>query len=606
MQKSRTRATSWIIVALLLAAITACSSLPALPTVQAPAATPAAQAHVRKIQTSAYVGDRDAIILTVVQINNSSLKDAVDGIIRVAGDNRVPIDVALPPLPDNGNYNGLSYLRDFVDAGAINVSFDGNAVVWLDSEIARGGAAYDTLIKNLARYREQFRLFFGNAPVACILPDQNFTEGNYAAVHDGGFDALSAINLPVQSTSVQLVSWAGKADRNGLYRLPIVAIVDYTLPAPRKGKISTTQNTTILSGVDKKVQSAVDQALQLSDLAVVEILPSTFLDNDGKVDPARLSQLSALIKSLKRQGDITTFYDWNNYASRWAASTAQGKRVLPPYNGGPAIIFRLDDVAKGWHEDVDKEIILLFEKNGIPVDLGVVSNVDGTDSYDMPWLKEYVNKGVAGISVHGYDWDFYQLDTATAKTDYADIKFKLRKARDSYAQYFGVNPVSLTVPTDSWDRAGYLAVQDAGYKIFSTHISEEPHPSIDLVDVDGRKDPSGMYRIPTASDVCEWDETALTWGKVIDVSKIAGITDYCKYYQAYEDLVDNEIGTETCSLLNYLGVAAITIHPDAFVDKDGKVDKAKLAQIQPIITWIKKQATVTTFEQWYNYTSQKK
>ena len=597
---------SGIALTLILIVTSACSALPALTTVQAPPTTPTQQAHVRKMQTTAYVGDRGAIILTIAQISDSKLKDAIDGIIRVAGDNRVPVDVALPPLPENGNYNDLVYLRDFIDAGAINLNFDGNAVLWLDAETSRSSAAYENLKKNLAKYRDQFRIFFGNAPAACMLPDQYFLEVNYAVLQDAGFKALSAANLPEISTYREAVSWSGRADRNGLYRLPVVATIDYTLPAPKKGKPGTTINSTIMAGVDKKVQSAVEQNLQQQGIAVVEILPSSFLDNAGKVDPVKLSQLSALIKSLKKTGDVTTADDWYTYISRWSQAATAGARVLPAYNGGPAIIFRLDDVAVGWHEDVDKEVLMLFEKNGVPIDLGVVSNVAGSDSYAMPWLKEYVNKGVAGISVHGYDWDFYQLDTAESKTDYADIKFKLRKARDSYTQYFGVNPVALTVPTDSWNKPGYLAVQDAGFKIFSTHITEEPNPSVDLVDVQGRKDPTGMYRIPTASDVCEWDDTSLTWTKVIDISKAADITDYCKYYAAYEDLIDNEICTETCSLLHYLGVAAITIHPDAFLSTDGKVDKAKLAQIQPIITWAKKQATITTFEQWYNYTTNKK
>jgi hypothetical protein len=239
------------------------------------------------------------------------------------------------------------------------------------------------------------------------------------------------------------------------------------------------------------------------------------------------------------------------------------------------------------------------------VDLGVVSNVDGADSYDMPWLKEYVNKGVAGISVHGYDWDFYQLDTTQAKTEYADIKFRLRKARDSYTQYFGVTPVALTVPTDYWDKTGYQAVQDAGFKVFATHTTVETHPSTDLVDFQGRKDPAGMYRIPTSSDVCDWDESKSTWGNIVDISQVMEITDYCKYYSAYEDKLYNDLCYMTCAQLSNLGVAAIGIHPDAFVNADGNVDKEKLAQLQPIITWAKKQATITTFEQWYNYTSRK-
>ena len=588
-------------VALILALATACSSLPVLPSEQAHSTILPQTQHIRKIKTPAYTGNRGAIIITVAQAGDRNLKDAIDNAIRAAGDNRLPVDVALSPLPDNGNYQDFKFLRDFVDAGAINLCFDGNPVIWLDADTSQQSAAYSNLKNNLAEYREEFRMFFGSAPASCILPDQYFTEINYAMLNEAGFKVLTAAGLPEINSFHEAVAWSGKADPNGLYRLPIVAVVDYTLPAPKKGRVNPTQNAAILSGMDKQVLDAVDKSLFQWGVAVVEILPGTLLNDEGKVDSIKVSQLTNLIKQLGRKGDVTTADDWYSYISRWSETATGGARVLPPYNGGRAIIFRLDDVALGWHEDVVREVLLMFEKNGIPIDLGVVSNIDGGDSYAMPWLKDYVNRGVAGISVHGYDWDFYELDTAQSKAEYADIKFRLRKARDSYSQYFGVNPVALTVPTDAWDKTGYNAVQDSGFKIFSTHITEDPVPSIDLVDALGRKDPAGMYRIPTSSDVCEWDEVKMKWGSVIDISKVMQLNDYCKYYQAYEDQYYNEIVTTTCSLLNYIGVAAITIHPDAFLTADGVVDKDKLAQIQPILTWAKSQATVTTFEQWYNF-----
>lgn len=589
------------IIAILLALITACSSLPVLPAEQAPATAPPQAQHIRKIKTPPYVGNRGAIILTITQAGDLTLKDAVDSAIRAAADNRLPVDIALSPLQDSGNYKYFTSLRDFVDAGAINICFDGNSIVWLDADTPKQSTAYSNLKNNLVKYREEFHIFFGSAPASCILPSQYFNEINYTLLKDAGFKVLTATGLPEINSFREAVTWEGNTDRNGLFRLPIVALLDYSLPLPKKNKLNPSQKTAALNAVDRHVLDSVDRSLFQWGIAVVEILPGTLLDNDGKVDSIKLSQLTALIRQLGRKGDVTTADDWYSYISRWSETASGGSRVLPPYNGGRAIIFRLDDVALGWHEDVVRELLILFEKNGIPIDLGIVSNIDETDSYAMPWLKDYVNRGVAGISVHGYDWDFYELDTAQSKADYADIKFKLRKARDSYSQYFGVNPVALTVPTDSWDKTGYRAVQDSGFKIFSTHITEDPTPSIDLVDAYGRKDPAGMYRLPSSSDVCEWDEVQSKWGNVIDISKIAKIDDYCKYYQAYEDQYYNEIGTTTCSLLNYIGVAAITIHPDAFVTASGTVDKEKLAQIQPILNWAKSQATVTTFEQWYNH-----
>ncbi len=582
-----------------LLTIIACSYIPVTQVRQEPDKSQVQQIHTRKVSTPPYVGNRSAIVFIISQIDNS-LKSATDQIIRIFGRQRVAVEVALPPLPGNGSYDSLKYLQDFVDAGMINICFDGNSIAWLEADTSKNDPLYGKLIDDLSKYRKELTDFFGHEPMTCLLPDLYFSEINYSAILAAGFRVIATGYQNTYNPSVDHKSQSIMPDSRGIYYLPIVATLDYSLPPPRKGKANEAINTAILSRVDKAVESTIDQTLDRNAAAAVEILPSSFINTNGEVDPLRISQLYGLIKTLQLKGDITSAEDWYSYQVRWTEATT-GKRIMPAYNGGPAIIFRLDDVAKGYYEDVVREIILLFEKNNVPLDLGIVSNADGADSYDIPWIKDYLNRGVVGISVHGYDWEFYQLDTARSQTEYTDIKLKLRKARDSYAKYFGLDPVALTVPTDSWDRMGYLAVQDAGFKIFSTHITEEPNPSVEPVDVDGHKNPAGMYRIPTASDVCEWDETRLVWGNVIDISRPAGIADYCRYHAAYEEQFYNEIGTNLCYLLGYLGVAAITIHPDAFVRSDGTIDKEKIALIQPIINWTKKQGTITTFEQWYNY-----
>jgi hypothetical protein len=238
----------------------------------------------------------------------------------------------------------------------------------------------------------------------------------------------------------------------------------------------------------------------------------------------------------------------------------------------------------------------------------VISNANGADSFEIPWLKKYVDDGTVGISVHGYDWTFYQLDTTKSNLTYEYIKDKLSRARGQYLQYFGVLPVACTVPTDYFDATGYKAINAAGYKVFATQIKIETYPSTRPVDYFGRSDPNGMYRIPTAMDVCQWDDDNKTWGDVFDASGLPDIKDLCKNESATTfkvipyALFCNSLSYE----LDRLGVAAIGIHPSGFVDKDGRPDREKLRKLDIIIKWVKTFATITTFEQWYNFTSGKK
>jgi hypothetical protein len=375
----------------------------------------------------------------------------------------------------------------------------------------------------------------------------------------------------------------------------------------------------------------VDKSLESLGVAVIEIQPASFLGQNNRADTAKLALLANLLKSCQSICEVTTLESWYQYASSLISTTPCMQKPLPLYDGGTAIVFRLDDVSKGYLEDIVQEIIKLFQQNGVPLDCGVVAFANGYDSFKIPWLKQYFDKGAVGISVHGYDWTYYQLDTtgefrslrkmednpcinlATARLEapsdnqtYLGIKSKLLKARAEYLKYFGCIPESFTVPTDFFDETGYRAVQNAGFKVFSTQINTEPHPSSAYpVNYFGNKDINGMYRLPTASDVCIWDNC--TWQSVFDISKQASIQNYCKYHGAWDELLKyNDLAVMLCTGLDELGVAAIGIHPSCFVDEHGKPDIAKLEKLDKIIKWCKSFATIMTFDQWYRYKTERK
>ncbi|MDD5312072.1 MAG: DUF2334 domain-containing protein [Dehalococcoidia bacterium] len=560
--------------------------------------SPVDKSHIRSMETPPYDASRWAIIFTMDQAGDTKLKSVADKIIRVFAENFVPLDVAVAPPANDNEQQSIKYLTDYIDAGIIDISIDGHDVLWLDVDTPDTATSSAELRSQLSLAGKRLKYSFGMTPAACIFPYESLNEYNYGILQSAGYKIIGTQNPPDFPPSRQPVNWSGKADPNGLYRFPIVGTVNYptssTVDVPASRKLD----------VNKAILSDAAKALNDTGTAVIEIRPEYFLDNTNKADTIKLQQLNDLIKSCKKLGEITTFYGWYRYATKYIEITPVKQRVLPVYNGGWAVVFRLDDVTKGWYEETVQEIIRLFQKNGVPLDCGVISNVNGTDSYEIPWLKDYFDEGAVGISIHGYDWTYYQLDTTKSGLTYDFIKLKLVRARDQYLQYYGVSPVALTVPTDFYDETGYRAVDEAGFKIFATQIATDLHPSNVPVDYFGHKDPKGMYRIPTSTDVCEWDPVIKNWGDLYDISKIASTKDFCKYYQALSVAVPSDIfGYSLCSLLSELGVAAISIHPDAFIDKDRKPDYAKLQKLDTMLKWVKTFATITTFEQWYNYAS---
>jgi len=583
---------------------------------------PVQSPNVRKMGTPYYAGG-GAVIFVMDQINDSSMKDIADRIIRVFGENNAPLNVAVIPPSREMIAKDLDYLTAYVDAGIIDISVDGTSVSWLLPGTSKSSTFYSELKSSLLTTREDLKYYFGESPFACIFPSEDFIEENYMLLQDAGFKTLCTEDIRELNPSGSPVNWAGDRDLNGMYRLPIVGNVDDLMVPTTKGASASTDDP------NKKLLGAVDQSLNNLGVAIIEIQPGAFLKKDKKPDAVKLEKLAGIIKSCRNLGEITTLEAWYKYEFGLISATYSKDRVMPFYGGGPAVVFRLDDVSKGYNEDVVQEIIKLFQKNGVPLDLGIVSNVDGTNSFEIPWIIKYFDEGIVGISVHGYDWTYFQIDTTRSYLNYREsdlciidwakvkeetpepapsykyIKYKLMMARDQYLKYFGVSPVAFTVPTDFYDEAGYRAVKDAGFKVFSTQSVVESRPSSTYpVDFFGKQDPNGMYRIPTASDVCTWEKCG--WGDVFDISRQASVKDYCQYHGDWDETFSNDFSTDLCGVLRELGVAAIGLHPDCFLDRDSNLDKAKLEKLDTIIKWVKTFATITTFEQWYNYTKGKK
>lgn len=264
------------------------------------------------------------------------------------------------------------------------------------------------------------------------------------------------------------------------------------------------------------------------------------------------------------------------------AGVDKGVKVeTPAYPGVPVVIFRMDDAEKGVHEKVVAQIIKLFEKNKVPLDVGVVPHAKGHDTYDMPFLKQYLDAGVISISVHGFEHVPMEFDTTQSGKSYRELTTKLIKAREGFKKFYGITPAAFTVPYDFLSKEGYRAIQDAGFKIISTQEVVEKHPSTKPVDYFGNKDENGLIRLCTVSDVVYWDNEKKQWGDI------------------FSDDLKNSLFYSIKSGLNYLGVAVVSIHPQAFVDENNIIDPVKLHKLDEIIKLSQTLGKITTFEEWY-------
>jgi peptidoglycan/xylan/chitin deacetylase (PgdA/CDA1 family) len=244
------------------------------------------------------------------------------------------------------------------------------------------------------------------------------------------------------------------------------------------------------------------------------------------------------------------------------------------------IIFRMDDAALGLREQVVEQIIRVFEQNKVPIDVGVIAFDEyGQPKYELPFLKEFFDAGVIGISMHGYSHVPNEFNTAISKNSYEDLKSNLVKARELFKNYYGVTPIAITVPYNFFDEDGYRAAQDAGFKMFCTSESEDNHPSALPVDYSGNRAENGMIRLCTMDDIAFWNEKQKKWRDLF-------LSDSAMEYAI-------ERGFKK------LGVSVISIHPETFADENGNSKPEKLARLDQMIKLSLKHNKITTFRKWY-------
>lgn len=609
-----------LIVVIILFPVISCTgtTMPQEPTQKPQTVTPQPSVtqeapFVRKLETLAYDGGL-AIIFRMDDVAKGLNEEAVEQIIRLFGQNNVPVDIGVIPHADGRDSYAVPFLRTYLDVGLIDISVHGNQHSATEFDTIKSGVSYEKLKYDLVTARQQLKQYYGITPVALTVPYDYFSQDSYRAVQDAGFKIFSTQKAVEPYPSIRPVDYSGKAAVNGMSRLCTVSdVARWDAEKQKWGDIFS-------ADTKNELFSAMDWGLKNLGVAVVGIHPQSFLDAANKIDSEKLNKLDAIIKLSKQRGVITTFEAWYKYyAATMGTPAPQRISKTPAYKGGIGVIFRMDDAEKGIDEEAVEKIIKIFEQNKVPVDVGVMPYGANRDTYPISFLIKYLDAGVIDISIHGYKNTFQEFHTKLSgatydqlppelkgcfadaygpssytptPTTYEELKSGLIKARENYRNYYGYIPATITIPYDSFDEAGYRAAQDAGFKVFSSHETEEPYPSpAEPVDYFGRRDVNGMYRLPTAGDVADWDAAKCRWGDILSLTNPAD--------QLYYSLMQ---GINSVTRL-----AILRIHPQAFYDARNKVDTGKLNKLDAIIKYILNNKVIfgeiITFQSWYEYTS---
>jgi peptidoglycan/xylan/chitin deacetylase (PgdA/CDA1 family) len=163
------------------------------------------------------------------------------------------------------------------------------------------------------------------------------------------------------------------------------------------------------------------------------------------------------------------------------------------------VAFRLDDIQDYWINDVQIEIMEIFNERGIPITIGIIGSEIGEDTQIVSYINQSIPSNLLEIANHGWKHeDFTEYDKKTQS-------HLIKNTNEQLQNIFGVTSTVFIPPYNEYNNDTISAMNENGITHFSssTIIANPPYPMID----------AQLYSFPTGASTGElYLETSLFTG----------------------------------------------------------------------------------------------
>ena len=207
-----------------------------------------------------------------------------------------------------------------------------------------------------------------------------------------------------------------------------------------------------------------------------------------------------------------------------------------PFSTCNCISFRLDDVQDYWLAETQVEIIELFAEKNIPLTIGVIGSLIGSDDRITDILKKNIEEERIELANHSWNNDvLIDLDKNSQE------KFIL-DTNESIFEIFGVSPVTFIPPENKYNEVTTEILKTNGFTHLSSHIDENNF---------ALNDDDLFYHVPSTTETAILLIPSFEW----ELREIDHIKE--KIYQS----------------ISQNGYAVIMMHPQEFsLNEDGEYD----------------------------------
>ena len=137
------------------------------------------------------------------------------------------------------------------------------------------------------------------------------------------------------------------------------------------------------------------------------------------------------------------------------------------------ISFRLDDVQDHWLSETQVKIIELFAEKNIPLTVGVVGGLIGTDEKLISVIKNNLEKNNIEIANHSWDND------ALINLNENAQKEKILNTNQKIIEIFGITPTLFIPPQNLYDSTTIDILKDNDFSYLISHVDDNDSIFID-------------------------------------------------------------------------------------------------------------------------------
>jgi len=298
---------------------------------------------------------------------------------------------------------------------------------------------------------------FGVTPRVFIPPENAFDKST--------IDLLIANNFTHMSASFNFDKPPFELSDSTFYRFP---------QATETAKLNEESNLWIVKNRNK-IFDEVTSSVYNNGFAVVMMHPPDFAVNNlglykNEVNSTQIAELGLLIDEIiDYRYSIVPISQINLDSQPLQTPPSTEKSLLPNCN---CIAFRVDNIQDFWLNDVQGNLLKIFEENDVDITVGILGKFFGEDPIIINHLNSTIQNKKIQVKFANSGWEFVDH----SKYDNIAQSSSIQQTNDKVNGIFKEKPIMFIPPFGMYDKNTIAALEQNGMKYISSSIIQDMPP----------------------------------------------------------------------------------------------------------------------------------